>query len=223
MGRLPVVTEDSPAIDGGALGPAFLDTANHYAQLGRYREQYASLLTFVALDPRGAFTKLELARATRALPQAALEHTADTLFGAVDSAGDQRADYWRNRVGPYLRSIWPKTPDVNSEEVAEGLARACVAAGDAFPEGFRQVRAWLRPLHYPEHVAHALHEAQLDRRFPEPALGLLHRIVGDEVRGWFRDLTACLTAIRAARQDLEGDHRFRWLVDILRANGAELD
>ena len=205
------------------LGPAFLDTANHYAQLGRYREQYASLLTFVALDARGAFTKLELARATRALPQAALEHTANTLFGAVDSAGDQRADYWRNRVGPYLRCIWPKTPDVNSEEVAEGLARACVAAGDAFPEGFRQVRAWLRPLQYAEHVAHALHEAQLDRRFPERALDLLHRIVGDEARGWFRDLTACLTAIRATRQDLEGDHRFRWLVDILRANGAELD
>ena len=205
------------------LGPAFLDTANHYAQLGRYREQYASLLTFVALDPRGAFTKLELARATRALPPAALEHTADTLFRAVDSAGDQRADYWRNRVGPYLRSIWPKTPDVNSEEVAEGLALACVAAGDAFPEGFRQVGAWLRSLQYPERIAHALHEAKLDTRFPEPALELLHRIVGDEARGWFRDLPACLTAVRAARQDLEGDRRFRRLVDILRANGAELD
>lgn len=205
------------------LGPAFLDTANHYAQLGRHREHYASLLTFVALDPRGVFAKPDLARATRALPQAALEHTTETLFRAVDSAGDQRADYWRNRVGPYLRTIWPKTPDVNSEEVAEGLARACVAAGDAFPEGFQQVRAWLRPLQYPERVAHSLHEAQLDTRFPESALELLHRIVGDEARGWFRDLTACLAAVRAARQDLEDDARFRRLVDILRANGAELD
>ena len=205
------------------LRPAFLDTANHYAQLGRYREQYASLLTFVALDPGGVFSNRELALATRALPQSALEHTAATLFTAVDSAGDQRADYWRNRVAPYLRSIWPKTPDVNSEEVSEGLARACVAAGDAFPEGLRQIGAWLRPLQYPEGVAHALHGAELDTRFPKGVLDFLHRIVGDEARGWFQSLTACLSAIRATEQELEGDHRFERLLEILRANGGGLD
>ena len=37
------------------LKPAFLDTANHYAQLGRHREQYASLLTFVGLDAADVF------------------------------------------------------------------------------------------------------------------------------------------------------------------------
>ena len=205
------------------LRPAFLDTANHYAQLGRYRKQYASLLTFVALDPGGVFARQELALATRALPQSALEHTAETLFRAVDSAGDRRADYWTNRVAPYLRSIWPKTLDVNSERVSEALARACVAAGDAFPEGLKQVRAWLRPLEYPERIAHALHRANLDTRFPEGALDLLHRSVGDEAGGLFRDLTACLSAVRAAEHELEGDHRFQRLLVILRANGRDLD
>ena len=200
------------------LKPAFLDTANHYAQLGRHRERYASLLTFVALDPGDVFRNSELALATRALPQTALEHAAEALLRAVDSAGDQRADYWRNRAAPYLRSIWPRTPDVMSETVSENFGRACIAAGDAFPEALRQVRAWLRPVQYPERIAHALHGAELDARCPEPALDLLHRIVGEEARGRFRHLAACLDAIRASALELEHDHRVQRLLEILRAN-----
>ena len=35
----------------------------------------------------------------------------------------------------YLRAIWPNTPDAISELVSESFAEACIAAGDAFPEG----------------------------------------------------------------------------------------
>ena len=38
------------------LKPAFLDTARHYAALGKHDGQYASLLTFAALDPGDTFT-----------------------------------------------------------------------------------------------------------------------------------------------------------------------
>lgn len=129
------------------LKSEFLDTANHYSQLGdRLNEQYASLLTFVGLDPGDFFRNTELALATRTLPQRALEHMAETLFRAVDSAGDQRADYWSNRVAPYLTSIWPKTPDVVSEAVSENFARACVAAGNSFPLALKQLQSWLQPI-----------------------------------------------------------------------------
>ena len=134
------------------LKPAFLDTANHYTQLGRHSEQYASLLTFVGLDPGDVFRHPELALATQALPQEALERAAETFFRAVDSAGDQRADYWRNRAAPYLRAIWPKTPDAISKTVSKNFALACIAADDAFPEALGLVRSWLRPLQYPSQL-----------------------------------------------------------------------
>ena len=86
------------------LKPAFLDTANHYAQLGRHSKQYPSLLTFVGLDPGGVFRNPELAHAVRALPQDALDHAADTFVRAVDGAGEQRADYWRNRARPVFEN-----------------------------------------------------------------------------------------------------------------------
>ena len=204
------------------LKPALLDTANHYDRLGQHSEQYASLLTFVGLDPGNVFRNSELAQATRALPQTALEHAAETFFRAVDSSGDQRADYWRNRAAPYLKSIWPKTPDVRSKKVTENFGRACIAAGKAFPDALLQVRDWLQPLQYPDRIARALHRAQLDSRFPESALDLLDRIVGHEAHGYFPDLQAGLMAIRAVGPELGHDHRFQRLLEILRANGVDL-
>ena len=206
------------------LKAAFLDTANHYAQLGRHNRQYVSLLTFIGLDSGEVFGNRELTFAMRALPQGALEHAAETFFRAIDSAGDQRADYWRNRASPYLKAIWPKTPDVISESVSKSFSRACVAAGDAFPEALGQIRSWLQPLQYPDRIAHALHEANLDTRFPEPTLELLSRIFGDKARGFFPERTkCCLNAIRAAQPELEHDHRFQRLLEVLRTNGGDLN
>jgi len=205
------------------LKPAFLDTANHYAQLGRHSEQYASLLTFVGLDPGEVFQNPELARAMQVLPQRALDHAAETLFRAVDSAGDQRAEYWKNRAAPYLSSIWPKTPNVISAAVSENFSRMCIATGDAFPEALGQVGSWLQPLRFPDQIAYTLREAEIDTRFPKPTLEILHRIVADDASGFFRHLAACLSAIRAAQPELEHDHRFQRLVEILRAHGGDLD
>ena len=129
----------------------------------------------------------------------------------------------RNRAAPYLRAIWPNTPDAISESVSESFAEACIAAGDAFPEAMAQVSSWLRPLQYPDRIAHSLNKAQLDARRPESALELMNRIVVDAARGYFPDLTRCLSAVRAAQPDLEHDHRFQRLLEIVRANGGDLN
>ena len=97
-----------------AFKAAFLDTANRYVELAKHDVQYSSLLTFAALDPGGVFSRTELARATAALPREGLENAAETLVRALKGAGAQSADYWRNRVAPYLKTVWPRTDDVGS-------------------------------------------------------------------------------------------------------------
>lgn len=205
------------------LKPAFLDTARYYSQLGRHREQYASRLAYAGLESGDIFGSRELTLAMQTLPQEALDHAADTLFRAVDSAGDQRADYWRNRAAPFLKSIWPKTPDAVSVEISESFARACIAAGGAFPEALAQTRSWLQPLQFPDRIAHPIHEAQLDARFPEETLDLLDRVVEEAAQGYFLDLPECLNAVRSARPDLECDQRFERLQEVLRINGGGLN
>jgi hypothetical protein len=108
------------------LKPAFLDTARHFAALGKHDGQYASLLTFAALDPGDTFTTAELAAATRALPPDGLHEAAQALVRALEGAGDRRADYWTNRVIPYLHAIWPKTRD-NIHPPSPKASAACAS------------------------------------------------------------------------------------------------
>lgn len=98
------------------LKAPFLDTARRYAELDGFAEQYAVLLTVAALDQHDTFTPPELARATQALPEQGLRRAVHVLEEELEVAGDQRADYWLNRVDRYLHAIWPKsrqhlTPD----------------------------------------------------------------------------------------------------------------
>ena len=132
----------SPQLHGPlmrALKPAFLETANQYAALGKHGRQYASVLVYASLDPRDIFTKAELATATGALPRDGLKEAAAALVRAIDAAGEQRANYWKNRIAPYLREIWPKTRENASPAVAECVGRVCIAAQDAFPMTFSQL------------------------------------------------------------------------------------
>lgn len=198
------------------LKPAFLDTARHYAALGEHDGQYASLLTFAALDPGDTFTTAELATATRSLPPDGLHDAAQALVRALEGAGEQRGDYWTNRVAPYLHAIWPKTRDNVSLAIAESLGRLCVAAQDAFPEALALLRAWLQPPAHPDYLVHRLHQAGLCGRFPEQALDFLSLVIGDQTQWPPSDLGACLDAIRIAAPELEADPRFERLMAYLR-------
>lgn len=200
-----------------AIKPAFLDTARHYAVLGNYGGQYASLLTFSALDPADTFTTAELTTATLALPPDGLSVAARALVRALDGAGDQRADYWKNRVAPYLHAIWPKTRDNVSRKIADSLSLLCIAARDAFPEALAFLHAWLQPLAQPFYLVRRLNEANLCSDFPEEALEFLSLIIGEQTHWPPSDLGACLEAIQTAMPELAADPRFEQLrADYLR-------
>lgn len=201
------------------LKPAFLATARHHAALGKHGGQYASLLTFAALDPGDTFTVSEMADATRALPPGGLNQAAQALVNAIEGAGDQRAAYWSNRVKPYLHAVWPKTTDVRSAAIAESLGRLCVAAHDAFPDALAMLRVWLRPIARPDYLVHRLHEAELCGRFPVQALDYLSLTIGDETQWPPRGLGACLETIQASAPELITDPRFERLVAYQRQHG----
>ncbi len=194
----------------------FLETAQHYASLGKHDGQYAALLTFSALDPGDIFTTRELALATRALTPDGLQNSAQALVRTLEGAGDQRADYWANRVAPYLRTIWPKTLDDASAAIAGSLGRLCVAAQDAFPDALKTLHGWLQPPTHPDYLVHLLHESNLSQKFPEEALELLNLIVSDQTQWLPSDLGNCLNRIIEGSSELETDPRYERLMVFLR-------
>ncbi|MBI2998384.1 MAG: hypothetical protein HYY46_08000 [Deltaproteobacteria bacterium] len=153
-----------------AIKPHFLATAQHYGEIRDHGRQYAALLTFAALERGDTFSKSEMATATRSLPIEGLQRTAQTLVQALGSAGDQRAEYWHNRIKPYIHDIWPKSQEVRTTAIAEQFARLCIAAGEAFPDALKELQAWLQPLQHPDLIVHSLHEASLSAQYPEESL-----------------------------------------------------
>lgn len=199
-----------------AIKDSFLDTAQHYESLGKHDGQYAALLTFAALDKGDTFSVAELAAATRALPADGLCDAAQALVSSLEGAEDQRADYWKHRVLPYLQSIWPKLREKNSPAISEKLAMLCIAAEEAFPEAFELLRHWLQPPEYPDYLVSRLHKARLCKTFPDIALDFLSMVISDNTQWPPTHLKDCLKDIQKANSQLATDVRFQRLTEYLR-------
>lgn len=200
-----------------AIKQPLLETAAHYEELGEYGEQFATFLTFVALDRGDTFTVKEMAKSVRCLPAKGLKSSAQTLVQAIKSAGDQRGDYWHNRILPYLHNIWlPKSRDLITLAISESLARLCVAADESFPEALRILRHWLQPVPFPDFLVHLIHEAKLCNRYPADSLTYLATIIDDNAQWLPRKLQDCLKDIERTNQQLTYDTRFIRLAELVR-------
>jgi hypothetical protein len=198
----------------------FLDSANHYADLGEHRQQFAAFLTYAALGPTEGYTVGELRSAIGALPQEGLEESAQALSQALEGAADQREDYWKNRVQPFWQYVWPKSRDLATPRIAESLTRLIIAARSEFPAALAAMRDWLQPIEHPDYVMHLLHESDLCNKFPADALHLLDIVFAD--RQWVsRELEQCLDRIEQVSSGLAQDPRFQRLREYSRRRGSQ--
>ena len=202
-----------------AFKTQFLESANHYGDLGEHRQQFAAFLAYVALDPMEGYTRDEFRSAIAILPQAGLEECAQTLSQALEGAAEEREAYWRNRVWPFWQNVWPKFLDRATPKIAESLTRLIIAARLEFPFALAVTQDWLQPIEHPDHVIHLLHESGLSVQFPEDVLRLLNAVLADQP--WApRELGQCLDAIVQAAPQLAKDGRFQRLQEHFKRRGA---
>lgn len=202
-----------------AFKPQFLETARHYGELGEHARQFAAFLTYAALGPVDGYTAADWRTALGLLPQQGLEESAQALAQALEGAADQREDYWKNRIQPFWQEVWPKSLDLVTPDIAESLARMCIAAGSEFPAALTAVLDWLRPIEHPYDVISRLHESGLCGRFPVHALRLLAAIV--DVQPWSApEVRLCLDLIVQADGSLAQDTTYQSLREYVRRRGA---
>lgn len=198
-----------------AFKAQFLDTANHYAELGDHARQFAAFLTYAALGPVAGYTADDWRTALRALPQQGLDESAQALVQALEGAADQREEYWKNRVQPFWHEVWPKSRDLATARIAESLARLCIAAGSEFPAAVAAVIDWLKPIEHPYYLIDRLLESGLCTRFPADCLSLLDAIV--EGQQWVaEELEKCLECVVQADSRLVQDPRYQRLREYAR-------
>ena len=202
-----------------AIKRPLLETAKHAERLGEHGVQYIAFLTFAALEQDETFSKNELAGATRALSKEGLLYAAEALVRALEGAGSQRKEYWKNRVSPYFNSTWPKSRDTILPEISRNFALLCVAAGEAFPEALEKLKHWLRPFNGTDRIIRRLDKSDLSRCFPDDALKFLDRLIGDDTFLYASNpLSSCLKAIRESKPCIQTDPRFQKLEYKLRRN-----
>lgn len=201
-----------------AFKSQFLETANHYADLGRHRQQFATFLTYAALGPTEGYTIEEFRTAIGALPKEGLEVSARALSQAVEGAADQSADYWINRAKPFWQQIWPKSRDLATRRIAEFLTRLVIATRGEFPAALDAVKHWLRPIEHPHSVVQLLFESKLCFSFPKDALSLLDAVITDQHFG-AQELEKCLDQIVQASPNLVHDTRYLRLLEYSRRRG----
>jgi hypothetical protein len=196
----------------------FLDSANHYIDLGEHRRQFATLLTYVALGPTDGYTVDEFRSAIAAFPQEGLEECAQALSQALEGAADRCEDYWDNRAQPFWQQIWPKSRDLATPRIAESLTRLVIASRGKFPTALAAVKDWLRPIERPDYAVRLLHRSSLCQRFPLDGLTLLNTIIGDGQ--WApRELGQCLEEIVLAAPNLTKNPNYRRLNEYSRRRG----
>jgi hypothetical protein len=207
-----------------AIKQSALGTPYKYTDLGKDGERFAVWLTIAMLDRGDTFTQIEAKRAMSELPSGGLKHGSRAVEDAFESiAEEQRPEYWKNRVRPFLKEVWPKSKDLASPEVTRSFAGVCILAGQDFPDALEVVKHWLVgfPPVRPFSIVVDLEKSDLCTRFPRPALEFINLVIQENDHLLPRELRTCLDAIKGACPDLESDPRLRRLEDCWKLHGLE--
>ncbi|HEY2918093.1 MAG TPA: hypothetical protein VGK77_03760, partial [Candidatus Binatia bacterium] len=194
---------------------SFLDTANHYAELGKHGTQYSSLLATVALNYGDTLSSQELRTALNALPVVGLAAIAKSLAQSLVDAGDRHAEQWQNRIRPFIEGVWPKSAEKQSSEAASPFAQVCIRSGNKFPEAVKVVSPFLKRTKNYDLAVMQFSESDLACTYPAGALDLLDLLV-DDAYPWPPDeLSQCLKQISEADAVLTSSPKFRRLSEYI--------
>ncbi len=199
-----------------AFKAQLLETANHYTELGEHREQFAAFLTYAALGPTEGYSYEEFRLAVSAFPQDGLERSVRSLAQSLEGAGDQRKDYWQNRVKPFWQHVWPKSRDLAVPRIVNPLVQLAIAAGPAFPDALDAVRHWLKPTENAYFAIHVLLESGLCMQFPIDALALLNAVIDNRQQWLPAELGQCLQQMETAAPDIATRAEYLRLMECLR-------
>lgn len=196
----------------------FLETSDHFAELNDYGRQYAQCLVLAALESNDEFQSQELRRAMAMLPPNGLIEASQALVYTLKDSGNNREQYWDNRLQPFWHQVWPKSNKLITSEIAESLAYLSIEARCRFAIALSEVKAWLQPIIHVGGIVSQLLKSGLCSRFPEESVDLL-AITIDEQSYVTEELKHCLREVSLASPDLQKDSRYQKLDIILQKQG----
>lgn len=145
------------------------------------------------------------------------EYLADAAWAIKDlleAAGNKSPVLWRETIGPWFEKAWPKHPQARSPELSEKLAWMAIDAGPAFPDVVHAIKDIMTQEKHQGALFHLKmneEENGLVSRFPDAALTLVDKLVGENSGTLGDTLSVVLDAISSADPDLQTTSTFERL------------
>jgi len=218
-----------------AIKPSFLDlfTPERLERFGSFRRNLAQLLMLAGIE----FGVQELPRdrvrdAIRSMPARMRTDAVAWIAGYLKQSGEPvegedridagpRSDaLWRDRVGPWLKRVWPVDPEICSGDLSEQLAVAAIATDAEFPEAIKQISPYL----VRSNALHLLHElAASDHpdQHPKSTMALIDRLIAPEFHWGGEPFRQIMERVVASEPNLEEDVVYRRWDERLRLQGQQ--
>lgn len=209
-----------PVLD--ELKDDFFAVPRHFDKLDdKYRTQYLFLLTHCALEPGGSFSQKDFRDVIHTLSTDELAIVAKTLFRALRDAGERREEYFRNRIAPFFKKLWPKTQEKKTPDISREFSLLCAVAGDEFPNALEMLKDWLQPIEDNYLVVHLMNEVKLGSKYSVEVLDFLSRIIDENFLRLMKELKTLLQSIQSNNPDIAQDEKFKRLAQLLQQHGYE--
>jgi hypothetical protein len=185
------------------LKSPFLAVPDHAGVLTEHcLEQYARFLTYIALGEASVFSSSELKDVFSKLSALNLEAIAQTLFQALQGAGDQQTEYLKNRVIPFVKKFWPSKPEARTPETFRYFAQMTAISGDGFDSAFTCFKNHLGQTDHFGYLLRLLTDGGAATDHPSEVLYILSATIPPHVQYLHDDLKPLLDAIREANSAL---------------------
>lgn len=94
----------------------------------------------------------------------------------MESAGDKKTNYWRNRIRPFIEKIWPSRIDKSSSRLTYFLIKLAIESGENFPEAIQVISCHLTHLDDSGFIFKELIDAKCCKNYPQATLVLLDKV-----------------------------------------------
>ncbi|WP_298938329.1 anti-phage defense-associated sirtuin Dsr1 [uncultured Ruegeria sp.] len=165
-------------------------------------KQYAGFLTHVTLSGASVFSPSKLKDVFSKLPSVHLEAVAQTLFQALQGAGDQQAEFLKNRVIPFVKRFWPSKPEARTPMTFRYFAQMSAISGVGFDEAFACFKDHLGQTNEFGYLLTLLKEVGVAADHPREVLEILNATIPQNVQLLYTGLKSLLDTIQRADPDL---------------------
>ncbi|WP_144436233.1 hypothetical protein [Roseibium album] len=218
---IPAFNWDADVIKAAAMWDSFLHAPRVYLPLLELLEvpflavpdhidvleeqclkQYTRFLTYIALGEASVFSSTELKDVFSKLPAEYINTVAETLFQALQGAGDQQAEYLKNRIIPFMKRFWPNKPEARTPETFRYFAQICAISAGELPSAFECFKDHLGQTDHFGHLLRLLSERGVASNHPSEVLHILDATIPQDVKYLHGNLKPLLDAIQLSNPAL---------------------